>query len=174
VDQFLKMIEVGILNKYDRVELIRGEVVEKMTIGDPHAACVTRLDQVLHARIGARALIRVQNPVRLTDSRPEPDISLAKPRDDFYASGAPLPPDILLIVEVADSSIDIDREVKRPLYADNGVIEYWIVDLNTDTVEVLRRPKPDGTYADMQTKRRGDRLDIAALPGVSVAVDEIL
>jgi Uma2 family endonuclease len=174
VDEYLRMIEFGILTKNDHVELIRGEVIDRMTIGDPHAACVTRLGRSLHARVGDFALVRVQCPIRLADSRPEPDVSLTELRDDYYASGAPLPPDVFLVVEVADSSIDIDREEKRPLYAQAGIAEYWIVNLNDDTVEVCRQPRPDGTYANVQTKRRGDRLDFVALPGVTLAVDEIL
>jgi Uma2 family endonuclease len=174
VDEYLRMIEVGILTKYDKVELIRGEILNKMTIGDPHAACVSRFTLHLPLRVSGRALVRIQGPIRLADSRPEPDVALVKVRDDHYLSGSPMPPDIFLVVEVADSSIDNDREEKRPLYAENGITEYWIADLNDEVVEVYRQPRPDGTYADVQTKRRGDRLDIAALPGVTLAVDEVL
>src|SRR5262249_8994808 len=148
VDDYVQMIDSGFLGKYDRVELIRGEIVEKMTIGDAHAACVRRFDRILNALVGDGAIISVQSPIRLADSRPEPDVALLRIRDDFYASGAPLPLDIYLVVEVADSSIEIDREVKRPLYAENGIIEYWIVDLNSSAVEVHRQPRPDGTYSD--------------------------
>ena len=174
VDEYLRMIELGILTKNDHVELIHGEVVEKMTIGAPHSACVKRFNRLLHARVGDRALISIQSPIRLSESRPEPDVALVKERDDYYASGDPLPPDIFLIVEIADTSIDIDREGNRPLYAQAGITECWIVDLNAGAVEVYRQPRPDGTYADVQIKRRGDRLDIAALLGVTLAVDEIL
>ncbi len=174
VDDYEQMIEFGILGEDARVELIRGEVVDKMTISDRHMFTVNSLNRWLNRLIGDRALVSVQNPVRFPDSEPEPDIALLRPRDDMYRSGKPLSADVMLLVEVADSSLDIDRDVKRPLYAEGGVPEYWIVNLVDNVVELHRQPRPDGTYADVQMKRRGAQLDIAALPGVTVAVDEIL
>jgi Uma2 family endonuclease len=168
------MIQVGILDENDRVELIRGQLVAKMSIGDEHAACVKRLNRQFANSAGARAIVGVQDPVRLTDSVPEPDISLLQPRADFYASGAPTPADVLLVVEVADSSLDYDRGVKGPLYAENGIAEYWIANLEDRCLEVHRQPRSDGTYADVRTLRPGDTADIVALPGVSVAVSDIL
>lgn len=174
VDEYVQMIDFGILDKYDRVELIRGEIIEKMTIGDPHATCVRRLNWLLTTRAGKHALLSIQSPVRLADSMPEPDVAVLKPRDDFYLSGTPRSADVLLLIEVADSTLEFDRDVKRELYAENGITEYWIVDLNDGAVEVHRQPRPDGTYADVQTKRRGEQLDVAALPGITLAVSEIL
>jgi Uma2 family endonuclease len=174
VDEYDQMIADGTLTEDDRVELIHGEIVPKMAIGDSHSACVDRLNFRLNPVVAGRALIRVQNPVILADSEPEPDISLARFRPDFYETGRPRPADVLLIIEVADSTLIQDRDVKAPLYASNGIPEYWIVDLNSATVFVYRGPQPDGTWAVSETHRRGDTLTVAALPGVAVAVADIL
>jgi Uma2 family endonuclease len=174
VGQYEKMVEFGILGEDDRVELIRGELVAKMSIGPQHAASVKRLNQLLTGLTLGRAIVGVQDPVRLADSEPEPDISLVLPRADFYASAPPGPADVLLIAEVADTSLDDDREVTGPLYAENGITEYWIVNLPGRCLEVYRQPRPDGTYADVRTLRPGDSADIVALPGVTVTVADIL
>jgi Uma2 family endonuclease len=174
VDDYEQMIAYGVLTEDDRVELIRGEVIDKMSIGDDHAACVDRLNRLLNRAVGDAAIIRIQNPIRLRDSEPEPDVTLSRPRDDFYASGKPRAADILLAIEVADTTLDTDREVKGPLYAENGIPEHWIVNLNDASVEVHRQPRADGTYLDVRTLRRGDTIDVAALPGCAVAVDRIL
>src|SRR5207247_1124457 len=119
-------------------------------------------------------VVAIQNPIRLADSKPEPDISVLKPRDDFYTKSTPLPADVLLLIEVADSTLDYDRQVKAPLYAENGIAEYWIVNLEDKCVEVHRQPQPDGTYADVRTLRLGDTADIAALPGIVIAVADFV
>src|SRR4051794_17446086 len=96
VDDYEQMIEFGILTENDRVELIRGEIIDKMPIGDPHIASVNRLNRLLNRRVGDLAIVSVQNPIRLADSEPEPDVALLQPREDFYASGKPRPADVLL------------------------------------------------------------------------------
>lgn len=174
VDDYEQMVEYGILTEQNRVELIRGEIVDKMTIGDPHAACVNRLSRLFNKRVGDDVLVAVQNPIRLADSVPEPDIALLLARPDFYATGKPRPADVLLLIEVADSSLDYDREVKRPLYAESGIGEYWIVNLPDQSLEVYRAPAADGTYGSVQTLRRGQQIEVAALPGLIVTVDEML
>jgi len=174
VDEYEQMIERGILTEDDRVELIRGEIIDKMSIGDEHAACVKRLNRLSSRMLGDRAVVSIQDPIRLADSAPEPDVALAKPRDDFYASGKPRAADVLLVIEVADTSLDADREVKRPLYAENGIAEYWIVNLGEACIEVHRQPRPDGTYQEVRTLRRGQTLDVAALPGCTLAVDQVV
>jgi Uma2 family endonuclease len=173
VDDYEEMIRLGVLTENDRVELIRGEIVAKMPIGPKHAGCVKRLNRLFNRSLGGRVLIGVQDPVRLPDSEPEPDISLIRPRDDDYASGYPQPPDIFLIIEVSDSMLSDDRNTMRPMYAEAGITEFWIVNLVDECLEVYRDPRPDGTYQDVRLLRRGDSTDIAALPGVIIAVDEI-
>jgi Uma2 family endonuclease len=173
VTQYEKMIAVGILNENDKVELIRGEIVAKMPIGLSHAASVKRLNQLLSDRARGRAIVGIQDPIRLSDSQPEPDVSVLAPRADFYAASTPEPTDVLLLVEVADSSLEYDREVKGPLYAENGITEYWIVNIEDRCLEIHRQPQAVGTYSDVRTLRPGDTADVAALPGVSISVSEI-
>lgn len=168
-----QMIELGILNENDNLELIRGELVKKITIGDPHAACVDRLNRLFHRMLDeATAIVRVQNPVIVLESRPEPDVVLAEPKDDDYATSAPQPSDILLLIEVADSPLEYDRTEKLSLYAEAGVREYWIANINRQCVEIYRDPQPNGDYASERVGNLGETLDIAVLPGVSVAVDQ--
>jgi Uma2 family endonuclease len=174
VAEYERMVDVGILNENDRVELIRGEIVAKMTIGTPHVACVNRLNRLLVQATGDQAIVSVQNPVRLRDSEPEPDITLFAPKADFYRSDKASGSDVMLVVEVADASLEYDREVKRPLYAENGIADYWIVNLVDGCLEVYRQPRPDGTYADARTLRPGKTIQLLALPGVTFAVADIL
>ena len=174
VDDYEEMIRLGVLTENDRVELIRGEIVARMPIGPKHASCAKRLNKVLVPRVGERAVIGVQDPVRLPDGEPEPDISLARPPLERYASGHPQPPDLFLIVEVSDSTLADDRSIMLLMYAEAGIGEFWIVNLVDECLEVYRGPRPDGTYQEARVLRRGESTDIAALPGVVVAVDEIL
>jgi Uma2 family endonuclease len=174
VDEYEQMIEYGILTENAGVELIRGEIIEKMAIGDPHAACVKRMNRLMGLTFGSRSLISVQDPIRLIDSEPEPDVALLLPRDDFYFSGKPRPADILLVIEVSDSSLEYDRLVKLPMYAEAGIAEFWIVNLEDDCLEVYRQPTTGGVYNEILILRRGQNADVAALPGPKVAVDDIL
>src|SRR5436190_23663271 len=112
VRQYETMGDVGILDENDRVELIRGEIVAKMTIGNPHIACVNRLTRLLVRALGDRAIVSVRNPIRLADSEPEPDVVLLAPRADDYSTDKAGPADALLVIEVADTSLDYDREGK--------------------------------------------------------------
>jgi Uma2 family endonuclease len=167
-----KMIDLGIHSENDRVELIRGEIVAKTAIPDAHIACVDRLTELLFLSVGRTAKLSIQNPVRLSDSEPEPDVVLKRPRIDHY--GKPGPEDILLLIEVAETSLEYDREVKRPLYAEAGIAEFWIVNLIDHCLEVHRQPQPDGNYADVRTLRSGESIELAALPGVTLAVADVV
>lgn len=168
------MIALRILKEDDRVELIRGEIVAKMPIGDVHIAAVNRLNRILFQAVGDRATLSMQNPIRLIDSEPEPDVALLTPHDDDYASGKPGPSDLLLLIEIADSSLEDDRDVKGPLYAENGIADFWIVNLVDKYLEVRRQPRTDGTFAEVRSLGAGDVVDILALPGVSVPVADLL
>ena len=173
VNDYEEMIRLGVLTENDRVELIRGEIVPKMSIGPKHGGCVKRLNRLLNRSLGEAAIVASQVPVRLPDSEPEPDISLLRPRPDFYSSGHPEPADVFLIVEVSDSSLRDDRNIMKPLYAESGIMEFWIVNLVDECLEVYRGPRPDGTYQDERVLKRGETTDIAALPGVVIAVNEL-
>jgi Uma2 family endonuclease len=174
VDDYEEMIRLGVLTERDRVELIRGKIVPKMAIGPRHATSVKRFNSLLTQRAAGRAIVGIQDPVRLPESEPEPDVSVLRPRADFYASGHPQPPDVFLIVEVSDSSLDDDRNIMKPLYAEARIQGFWIANLRDDCLEVYRDPQPDGTYRDTRILHRGQSTDIAALPGVVIAVDEVL
>ena len=167
------MGEAGILREDDRVELLEGEIVEMTPIGSRHAACVDRLNHFFARGVGPRAIVRVQNPVRLSErSEPQPDLALLRARPDFYARAHPGPSDILLLVEVADTSAEMDREVKMPLYARAGIPEVWIVDLEGECVEVYREPTPQG-YQNVRRIRRGQRVSPQAVPDLELAVDDL-
>ncbi len=174
IKQYHDIIDRGIFAEDEPIELIRGEIVRKMPIGNPHAATVNILTRLLSKRIPDSAMISIQNPVLLSDSEPEPDVAILNFCDDLYASRRPNAQDVLLLIEVADSSLAYDREVKGPIYAEAGVREYWIVNLMNSTVEVYRDPQSDGRFATVTTAASGEILTPLLLSGLSVPVDEIL
>ena len=174
VDDYYAMADAGILHEDDRVELIEGEIIEMGAIGSHHAACVDRLTRLLSRQVGEGAHVRVQNPVRLSDlSEPQPDLALLRPRTDFYAARHPLPPDTLLVIEVAHSTLGYDRGVKVPLYARTGIPELWIVNLDEQVVEVYDDPA-DGRFRVQTEARRGAVLRPRLLPSVAVPVEDVL
>ncbi len=147
VAQYEGMVDSGILTENDRVELLHGEVVEKMTIGPAHAASVNRLNQLFQIRLGTVAIVAVQNPIQTVDSEPEPDLALLRLRVDFYSTATPSGDDVLLVVEVSDTTLETDRTLKCEIYAEAGIPEYWIVNLVENCLEVHRDPSPSGSYA---------------------------
>lgn len=174
VKQYHQMVEAGVLKEDERVELIRGEIVEMSPIGRRHAAGVNRLNALFNQRLAEVVIVGVQNPVELDDnSEPQPDFALLRRRADFYEAGHPQPKDILLLVEVADTTVEADREVKIPLYADSGVSEVWLVDVNAQSLEVYRQPSENG-YRVIQKYYRGQTVVVQAFPAVSFTVDEVL
>lgn len=174
IDEYSRMGEVGILGPEDRTELIDGEIVRMSPIGARHASVVDRLTQVLVRRIEGGAIVRVQNPLMLDEcSLPHPDIVLLQYRDDVYADDQPGPDDALLVVEVAETSGRYDRRIKLPLYSRAGVPEVWIVVLGDKRVEVCRDPV-GRQYGSSFNATPSDTLSPLAMPGLRVAVDEIL
>ncbi len=171
---YYRMAEAGILSDDDRVELIEGEVIQMSPIGSRHAGCVTRLNSFISGRMGSSVIVSVQNPVHLDEySEPQPDVSVLKPREDFYSNSHPTPDDVLIIVEVADSSVVYDRAVKVPLYARAGIAEFWLVDLVRNVVEIHSAPE-QGSYSEMREFRRGERLSSGQMPGLVLSVEEIV
>lgn len=174
VEEYHRMAEAGVLRPTERVELIDGEVVRMASIGSRHAECVDRLNRLLVRGIEDRGTVRVQNPVRLSaHSEPKPDIALVRRLPEGYADRHPGPDDTLLIIEVADTTLQLDREVKIPFYARAGVPECWIVDLEADVVIVHRTPK-GREFAHVERNHRGDRIGPAAFPDLRLAVEEIM
>jgi Uma2 family endonuclease len=173
VEDFYRMLEAGILTEDDRVELIDGEIVEMSPIGSRHASCVMRLTTLLTEQLGRAVVVSLQNPLRLsTKTEPLPDVVVLKPRADFYAESHPGPGDVLLVVEVSDTTLAYDRQVKLPLYARAGVPEVWIVNLPKAVVEAYARP--DGkSYSEIQKAGRGQALKATRLPALKLSVDDI-
>ena len=173
-DEYQLMGKVGILSEDDRLELLDGEIVEMAPIGSRHQATVDRLNLLFTSRASESATVRVQGPVRLGDnSEPQPDLMLLRLREDFYASAHPRPDDVLLLVEVSDTSAEYDREVKIPLYARHGIAEVWLVRLEDGVLDVSRQPTADG-YAQTTQAGRGETLSIQAVGGMELGVDEVL
>jgi Uma2 family endonuclease len=174
VDAYHRMAQAGILNEDDRVELIRGEIVQMAAIGRRHASCVARLNDVLVGNLRGRAVLWPKNPLTiLPDSEPEPDVILLRYRDDFYRSALPGPDDVALLIEVADTSLRYDRHLKGPLYAEAGVPEYWIVDLEGGAVEVCRNPSA-GRFGYAERVGIDGTLSPVAFPDFQIAVATIL
>ncbi len=162
VAEYHKMAEVGILEEKG-IELIKGEIIKMSPIGTQHAACVKRLNQLLNQALDSSYIIGIQDPIQLGNlSEPEPDLTLLKPRDDFYQNQHPQAHDVLAIIEVADSSLAYDREIKGKLYAEAGIGEYYIVNLNTHTVEVYQAPYPDG-YTIQQEVSKGETFTLQSI-----------
>lgn len=165
-DDYRAMSEAGILGEDDRVELILGQIVTQMPTGSAHASAVKRLNHLFTSLARGHFIVSVQDPVALDPfSEPEPDLALLRPRADFYANSHPGPEDILLIVEVADTSLAFDREEKVPLYAAVGIPEVWLVNLVDKSLTVHRRPV-QGSYTEV-TRHSSDAM--IAVPGLSEA-----
>jgi Uma2 family endonuclease len=174
LDQYHRMGEAGIFHEDDRVELIHGQVVPLTPIGPDHASCVNRLTALFAPLAGRDATLSVQNPVILAEyEEPQPDFVVLRYRADGYRVAIPRPADVLLMVEVGDSSASRDRRTKIALYAEAGIPEAWLVDVPHDRVEVYRNPT-GGRYLDVTTVSRGMSLTPLAFPGLTLSVDEIL
>ena len=174
VAEYEALGQIGFFGHERRLELIEGEILEMTPIGPEHAGSVRRLDALFNSRLAERAVTSVQSLVRLGHiSEPQPDVALLVPPMERYDRRHPESEDILLLVEVADTTAGFDRRVKAPLYARHGVTETWIVDVNAEVVDVHRHPSPEG-YRTVERRGRGDVLAPSAFPDVTVGVDEIL
>ena len=172
VHDYHRMGEAGILHEDDRVELIEGELVEMTAIGTRHFSCVNRLNRSLVMNVGDEAIVSVQNPVRLNEyNEPQPDLAVIRPRD--YRESLPEPDDVLLLIEVSDTTLPYDRGVKLPFYARAGIREVWIVNLPGETIERYTAPSANG-YRRVEQMRRGQTLESTSLPGLALSVDEVL
>lgn len=174
VDEYYRMAKAGLFSEGPHVELIEGEVIEMSPIGSRHAGCVDDLNSLVTHNVGRLAIVRVQGPIRIDEySEPQPDIALLKPRRDSYRRSHPTPSEVLLVIEVADTSAHYDRNVKLPLYARAGIPEAWLVILPKDIIEVHTEPK-NGKYTKVQRLKRGKTLTSSTVAGLSLKVDEIL
>jgi Uma2 family endonuclease len=173
-EEYHRLAEVGILAPDARVELIEGEIHDMSPIGPLHGGVTRRLNRIFSLRAKGRWTVSVQDAVRLdSHSEPEPDLVLLKPAPDDYATHHPAPDDVLLLIEVADSSLDFDRSKKIPVYARAGILEVWIINLQETTIEVHRDPHFT-SYGSKTILRAGDKAYPAAFPDVAVGVAELL
>lgn len=174
VEEFHKMTKVGILPEESGWEIIDGYLMDKMSIGSKHAGTVNRLNQKLTILSGEKAVVSVQNPVQIDDyNAPEPDIALLKPREDFYVGSLPVPKDVLLLIEVSDSTVEYDREIKKTLYAKAEIAEFWLVNLKDDTVERFSSPK-NGNYRLAEILESGETVKAGLIENLELEIDEIL
>lgn len=173
VDDYYKMIELGILKDYEKAEIIEGELIKKMTVGDKHAFVVDNLTRFFIKNVSDDVLVRVQNPVRLTEySEPEPDITLAD-LTKFDGRRHPRAEEVILLIEVSDSTLKYDRDKKLPLYAEAEISEVWIVNLANEIVEIHTKPSV-GLYQLVKIFKPGETIETDALPNLSLNVDDIL
>ncbi|HMA36972.1 MAG TPA: Uma2 family endonuclease [Chloroflexia bacterium] len=173
-DEYDALIRYGLLRPDARLELIEGAIIEMSPIGADHATCVRALIRLLSAFSQEGAILDVQNPIRLSEqAQPQPDVILLQPQPDLYKGRHPRPAEVLLLVEVADSTLAFDRGTKIPLYARAGIREVWLVDLPNQTIEIYTQPTPQG-YEQVTAVRRGQTFQSATLAGAAVAANAIL
>lgn len=173
VDDYYKMIEMGMIDDYERSEIIDGQMVPKMTIGDKHAMAVDRLARILIKSLPDMVLVRIQNPLRISDfDEPEPDVVLAD-LTKYDGNRHPRPAETILVMEVSDVSLKNDRDVKLPLYADAGIAEVWIVNLRDNVIEIHQDPSL-GIYQQVKIFKSGGQATSNVLPELSLEVDAII
>ena len=173
VQEYHLMNEAGVFGEDDRVELIEGEIIQMAAIGTRHASCVKRLIRRFSVIPEEIAILGVQDPIQLTErTEPQPDVVLLQPRADYYETAHPIPSEVLL-VEVSDSTVNFDRDVKVPNYARSGIQEVWLWDLEANCLEVYREPTANG-YTSIQRFERGEIVSPLAFPDFQVSFDLIL
>lgn len=167
-EDYYRLAEAGILSEDERVELIKGEVIDMTPIGSHHSAGVDRLARFLFRRLDDSVIVRIQSSIQLDEGvAPQPDITILHSRDDYYADALPTPADVLLLIEVADTSVRFDRTEKADLYAQHGIAEYWLIDLTKNAVLVHTSPSPLG-YRSVETKEYNDVWTPRLLPDLSI------
>jgi len=168
------MCQVGIFSEDERLELVCGEFIQMSPIGERHAACVAILTQLITLRLQRSALVWVQNPPRLDEySEPQADLAVLKPRDAHHRTSKPTPDDVLIVIEVSDSTLEYDRKVKMPLYAGAGIPEAWVVNLPEERIEVYSDPA-GGEYRTARLYTRGRKLQSHTLPSLRLSVSKVL
>jgi Uma2 family endonuclease len=173
VDDYYSMAKAGIIGPEDRVELVEGEIIEMSPIGHPHGVRVVRASTLLIEAFGRNAVVSTQGSLRLNRrTELQPDLVIFKPRSDFYAARRPTPADVLLVIEVAQTSLSYDQNVKIPIYARTGIPEVWIQDLKKDVLLVYRDPRGNN-YADSIELRRDEFVSPTAFPEIRFSIDDL-
>lgn len=172
VDSYYKMAEHGLLGKDRQVELINGDIIDMSPINSKHAGTVDLIAEELIIQFQKKAIVRVQNPLPIAmDSEPEPDVALVKYQSHRYRDDHPTPKDVILLIEVADSSLIFDRNVKKALYAEAGIPEYWIINLADEQIEIFQNPK-DGQYEQVETVQKSDHFT-ATIEGEEIVFEKL-
>lgn len=174
VDEYHNFIESGVFRPEERIELWEGQFIEMSPIGMRHASCVNFLTEILRDLLGKSVIVSPQNPIVLDDfSEPQPDIALLKRRDDFYRTASATATDVLLVIEVAETTVKYDRDIKFPQYAANGIQESWLIDLETRHVEIHSEPTEFG-YTLVRIFHEGQVAESGVLPDLQISVDEMV
>lgn len=167
--EYHRLIEIGVLSSEDKIELLDGQIVEMSPAGNYHAACIEFLGDELKRLLSKDFMIRRQNPILLANnSEPEPDLAIVKYRKDYYAHAHPGPEDILLLIEVADTSLAKDRHIKSVLYAEANIPEYWIMNTEEDLLEQFIYPE-NGRYKQQRIYSKGELLESPLLPALEIS-----
>jgi Uma2 family endonuclease len=173
-DEYERMGQAGIFRPNDRLELLEGEIYEMSPIGSLHAACVKFLSRFLNLHFSGALLVSTQDPIRLDDfSEPQPDVALLRWRDDFYRDSHPTPADVLLVIEVADSTVESDRRYKIPLYAKAGIKEAWLVNLPEEKIELYAEPL-NGAYQINREFKRDEEAQAHSIADLRVNVAQMI
>jgi len=173
ITHFNKMIEIGILDEEEHIELIEGELILMAPIGPIHAGKTNRLNRLFSLSVGDSAIVEIQGPIVLdAHSEPEPDLALLRPRQDFYETANPTVDDVLLLVEIADSSLNHDKNTKIPIYARHRIPEVWLINLPKQQVEIYLKPSPEG-YRHIWLPEKHECISPTLLPEVSVKISDI-
>jgi Uma2 family endonuclease len=174
IDEFHKMLSVGIFSEDDRLELIEGEIIEMTPISSRHAYYVDKITRIFFQKLSDKVGIRIQNPIKLGKySEPQPDIALVKLPLEKYQFQHPEPEDIYLVIEVSDTSYDYDKNIKIPLYGKYGIKESWLIDINKNRIEVFRNPFKEG-YKSCNIFCAKEELSPLHFPEIKIFVNEIL
>lgn len=178
LEEYHRLIELGFLTENDRIELIRGELMQMVAKGTAHSVCTTRLMHQFVIALQEKAVVRSQEPIILRpNSEPEPDLVIAKNRSDNYLSNHPQPVDIVLVAEVSDSTLKYDQEVKLTLYAESGIQHYWIFNLITNCLEIYNEPYQDLQgrfgYSQKQILLPNSKVTIPEFSELAIALEKI-
>lgn len=174
VAEYDRMIETGVYAENDRIELLNGEIIEIMPKGTKHTSANSRIIRFFIRLFGEKVIVRGQDPIRLDDfSEPEPDVVLANWDDNEYAENHPTPADILLVMEISDTTLIYDREAKAAAYSRNNIGQYLLLNLQNETIEDFREPGADG-YGFKRTLRKGDVFNLVAFPEIEINIDDLL
>ncbi len=167
------MMQIGVLPEKQGWELIDGEIIHQVPIGSKHASAVRKLEKFFERNYGDIVIVSSQNPIHIDEhNEPEPDIALLKLRDDFYAEEHSKPSDVWLAIEVSDSTVEYDREVKKTIYAEAGIAEFWLINIPNSTVETYTNPA-NGAYYQMQIFGRGELIQSKTLTFLSIEVNKV-